>query len=131
MTSASSVPLCLENWASPLKKATWASQRTVGSENLQFISAPPLIFFGVIHRGLRKSHSQTFESLSLPNASIGGSTGLTTNETVTRALMKTFGGDNFGINSHKCFLILRPVLRGDSFDGSESAAKVRPETIPP
>src|SRR5438093_9523624 len=70
---------------------------------------------------------QTFESLSLPNASIGGSTGLTTDETVTRALMKTFGGDNFGINSHKCFLILRPVLRGDSFDGSESAAKVRPE----
>src|SRR5438093_5868255 len=93
MTSASSVPLCLENWASPLKKATSASQRTVGSENLQFISAPSLIFFGVNSPGLpRKSYSS--ESLSFPNASIGGSTGLTTDETVTRALMKTFGGDS-------------------------------------
>src|SRR5439155_170908 len=66
--------------------------------------------FGAIPRSLlRKSNSQTSKRLSFPNASIGNP-----DETVTRPPTKTFGGDNFGINSHKCFLILRQVLRGDS-----------------
>ena len=47
-------------------------------------------FFGSIPRGLlRKSYSQTPQSLSFPNASIGNP-----DETMTGPPIKTFGGDD-------------------------------------
>ena len=58
------------------------------------------LFGSIPHNLLHKSYSQPSKSLSFPNASIGNPS-----ETLTGPPIKTFGGDNFGINSHKCFLI--------------------------
>src|SRR5439155_18937301 len=54
---------------------------------------------------------QEIDSPSFPNASIGGSTGLTIGETGTGPPIKTFEGDAFGINSH-CYLIARQLAAG-------------------
>src|SRR5262245_13320884 len=52
--------------------------------------------------------SQTSESVSFPNASIR-SIGL------TGPPIKTFGGDNLGINPSQCFLVAREMLAGHLF----------------
>jgi hypothetical protein len=55
---------------------------------------------------LRRELLQTSSRPSFPNASIGGSTELTTGETGIGPPIKTFGGDAFGINARRYDLIL-------------------------
>ncbi len=59
---------------------------------------------------LRKIYFQTSKSLSFPNASIGNPA-----ETLPGPPIKTFGGDNFGINSHKWFFDVLSACRGDLY----------------
>src|SRR5919106_3136146 len=51
---------------------------------------------------MRKSYFQASENLSFPNAPIGNP-----DETRTEPPIKMLGGEDFGITSHRCFLISR------------------------
>jgi hypothetical protein len=56
-----------------------------------------------------KKVENTFNCPSFPNASIGNP-----DETVTGPPINTFGGDDFGINSHQRFLIGKEQYRGEN-----------------
>jgi hypothetical protein len=107
----------------PIIPAINRSHRSIhlpGSELLVHLlpSSTRSISTGPIPRSLlRKSYSRTSKSLSFPNASIGNPGFCTGDRPVapTGPPIKTFGGDNLGINYHKCFLIPRQLAGGSSF----------------